>query len=46
MGGIVGVATPTYIAGGAMPQGIAVVRVFFFSVHFSFCVAIKKKSEQ
>jgi len=46
MGVIVGVATPTYITGGAMPIGSALVNVFFFSVHFSFCVVIKKKSEQ
>ena len=34
------------LVGGAMPSGIALISVFFFSVHFSFCVAIKKKSEQ
>jgi len=27
-------------------KGSIIISVFFFSVHFSFCVAIKKKSEQ
>jgi hypothetical protein len=31
---------------GAMPFGSAVKSVFFLSVHFPFCIAIKKESEQ
>ena len=33
-----------YLMSGAMPLSIAIISVFFFSVCFSFCIAIKKKS--
>ena len=32
-------------SGLMLPQAVLYHSVFFFSVHFSFCVAIKKKSE-
>ena len=34
------------VSGLIPPKAVLFHSVFFFSVHFSFCVAIKKKSEQ